>query len=42
VLEVKDTDNPYTVAYQFCHKHKLNKLAISIVENKVREAMQIE
>ena len=27
----RDTDNPRTIAVDFCQKHRLNKLAVNIV-----------
>lgn len=42
VLEVRDYDDPHLKAFEFCKLHKLNKLAVQIVEDKIREAMEFE
>lgn len=34
----RDTDNPRTIAVDFCQKHRLNKLAVNIVQAKIIEA----
>lgn len=42
ICQCRDYDDPHLKAFQFCKLHKLNKLAINIVEDKIREAMQFE
>lgn len=38
----RDFDDPHKKATEFCKQHNLNKLAVDIVEEKIREAMEYE
>lgn len=35
-------DDPYQIAYDFCHSHNLNLLAVEVVEKKIIEAKRRE
>lgn len=41
-MPLRDYDDPNRKAVEFCRQHRLNKLAVQIVEDKIREAMQFE
>jgi hypothetical protein len=36
LVEIRNWDDPHSVALGFCRKHKLNSLAVEIVESKIR------
>jgi hypothetical protein len=42
LTKIRNYDDPHEVALAFCRKHKLNELAVQIVENKIIEAKQKE
>ena len=41
-IDLRNYDDPHEVSVDFCRKHKLNELAVQIVENKIIEAKDKE